>query len=121
MFLLLLAASQALASPVVVPGGALYSAQQSLLRGIILPYYPVYPFTNWRLITQDVVIDIDVDYNCEKEVSTLKTISNLYQKLPNRVCSSTPRTSNVYLFHRVCSSTLRIVEVTLCATTTAPD
>ena len=68
MFLLLLAASQALASPVVVPGGALYSAQQSLLRGIILPYYPVYPFTNWRLITQDVVIDIDVDYDCEKEV-----------------------------------------------------
>jgi len=67
MFLLLLAASQALASPVVVPGGALYSAQQNLLRGIILPYYPVYPFTNWRLITQDVVIDIDVDYDCEKE------------------------------------------------------
>ena len=72
MFLLLLAASQALASPVVVPGGALYSAQESLLRGILLPYYPVYPFTNWRLITQDVVIDIDVDYDCEKEVQLFK-------------------------------------------------
>ena len=86
MFLLLLAASQALASPVVVPGGALYSAEQSLLRGIILPYNPVYPFTNWRLITQDVVIDIDVDYDCEKEVLCklfLICIKNC-QKLPNR-------------------------------------
>jgi len=68
MFLLLLVASQASASPVVVPGGVpLFPGQQNLLRSLVLPYYPLYPFTNWRLITQDVVIDIDIDYTCEKE------------------------------------------------------
>jgi len=68
MLLLLLVAAQALASPVVVPGGVpLFPGQQNLLRSLVLPYYPLYPFTNWRLITQDVVIDIDIDYTCEKE------------------------------------------------------
>jgi len=46
-----------------LPGGP----HQNLLRRVGLPYHPVYPFTNWRLITQDVVIDIDVDYTCVKE------------------------------------------------------
>ena len=69
MFLLFLVAAQASASPVVVPGGgSLFPGHQNLLRSLVLPYYPVYPFTNWRLITQDVVIDIDVDYTCEKAV-----------------------------------------------------
>ena len=69
MFLLFLVAAQASASPVVVPGGdLLLPGHQNLLRSIALPYYPVYPFINWRLITQGVVIDIDVDYTCEKEV-----------------------------------------------------
>jgi len=68
MLLLLLVAAQASASPVVVPGGVpLFPGQQNLLRSLVLPYYPLYPFTNWRLITQDVVIDIDIDYTCEKE------------------------------------------------------
>merc|ERR1712051_542562 len=68
MFLLFLVAAQASASPVVVPGGdLLLPGHQNLLRSIALPYYPVYPFINWRLITQGVVIDIDVDYTCEKE------------------------------------------------------
>ena len=71
MLLLLLVAAQASASPVVVPGGVpLFPGQQNLLRSLVLPYYPLYPFTNWRLITQDVVIDIDIDYTCEKEVGT---------------------------------------------------
>merc|ERR1712032_750670 len=68
--LLLLVAAQASASPVVVPGGQYLlpgGPHQNLLRRVGLPYHPVYPFTNWRLITQDVVIDIDVDYTCVKE------------------------------------------------------
>ena len=71
--LLLLVAAQASASPVVVPGGQYLlpgGPHQNLLRRVALPYHPVYPFTNWRLITQDVVIDIDVDYTCVKEVGT---------------------------------------------------
>jgi len=68
MLLLLLVAAQASASPAVVPGGVpLFPGQQNLLRSLVLPYYPLYPFTNWRLITQGVVIDIDIDYTCEKE------------------------------------------------------
>ena len=70
--LLFLVAAQASASPVVVPGGQylLPGPHQNLLRSLVLPYYPLYPFTNPRLITQDVVIDIDVDYTCVKEVGT---------------------------------------------------
>jgi len=68
LLLLVLVAAQASASPVVVPGGvSLFPGHQNLLRSLVLPYYPLYPFTNWRLITQDVVIDIDIDYTCEKE------------------------------------------------------
>merc|ERR1712222_237920 len=58
--LLLLVAAQASASPVVVPGGQYLlpgGPHQNLLRRVGLPYHPVYPFTNWRLITQDVFID----------------------------------------------------------------
>ena len=71
MLFLFMLATQALASPVVVPGGSMVlPSHGNLLRSIMLPYYPTYPFTNWRLVpaTSPVVIQIDVDYTCEKEV-----------------------------------------------------
>ena len=71
MLLLFMLATQASASPVVVPGGSLVlPGHGNLLRSIMLPFYPAYPFTNWRLVpaTSPVVIQIDVDYTCEKEV-----------------------------------------------------
>ena len=71
MLLLFMLATQASASPVVVPGGSLVLPNHgNLLRSLMLPYYPAYPFTNWRLVpaTSPVVIQIDVDYTCEKEV-----------------------------------------------------
>ena len=71
MLLLFMLATQASASPVVVPGFSLVlPSHGNLLRSIMLPYYPAYPFTNWRLVpaTSPVVIQIDVDYTCEKEV-----------------------------------------------------
>merc|ERR1712223_2290127 len=53
MLLLFMLATQASASPVVVPGGSLVLPNQgNLLRSIMLPYYPAYPFTNWRLVPQ---------------------------------------------------------------------
>merc|ERR1711910_31482 len=70
MLFLFMLATQASASPVVVPGGSLVlPSHGNLLRSIMLPYYPAYPFTNWRLVpaTSPVVIQIDVDYTCEKE------------------------------------------------------
>jgi len=70
MLLLFMLTTLASASPVVVPGGSLVlPSQGNLLRSIMLPYYPTYPFTNWRLVpaTSPVVIQIDVDYTCEKE------------------------------------------------------
>ena len=88
--LLFLVAAQASASPVVVPGGQylLPGPHQNLLRSLVLPYYPLYPFTNWKLITQDVVIDIDVDYTCLKEVAAHGIYNANYMylicpKLPN--------------------------------------
>ena len=71
MLFLFMLATQASASPVVVPGGSLVlPSHGNLLRSTMLPYYPTYPFTNWRLVpaTSPVVIQIDVDYTCEKEV-----------------------------------------------------
>ena len=118
--LLLLVAAQASASPVVVPGGQYLlpgGPHQNLLRRVGLPYYPVYPFTNWRLITQDVVIDIDVDYTCVKEVGTheilqCKHISNI---------KFTPNCQTDLIHIRVFSSMRRIVGAILYVTTMAQD
>ena len=122
MFLLFLVAAQASASPVVVPGGdLLLPGHQNLLRSIALPYYPVYPFINWRLITQGVVIDIDVDYTCEKEVCIHGIPWTFVTSvIPSVTCMKcTMQAKLIYI--RAFSSTKRIVEATLCATTMGQD
>merc|ERR1711972_1134650 len=47
MLLLFMLATQASASPVVVPGGSLVlPGHGNLLRSIMLPYYPAYPLSS---------------------------------------------------------------------------
>ena len=59
MFLLLLLAASASASPLVV------RYQPGLIRRVLYPYNPFFHY----LATSPIVIDIDVDYVCDAEVT----------------------------------------------------
>ena len=120
MLFLFMLATQALASPVVVPGGSMVlPSHGNLLRSIMLPYYPAYPFTNWRLVpaTSPVVIQIDVDYTCEKEVR----IEPKREKWMEEVLKNQRVGKHCHFGFREFSGILRIAAATLCAMTMVLD